>query len=70
MYNKEITIFESLDSTNNYAMQKIHAGMAAHGEVMLALKQTEGKGQHGKAWLAEKGESILMSTILNLNVPN
>jgi BirA family biotin operon repressor/biotin-[acetyl-CoA-carboxylase] ligase len=70
MNNKEITIFESLDSTNNYAMQQVHAGMAAHGDVILALQQTEGKGQHGKAWLAEKGESILMSTILNLNVPN
>ncbi len=70
MNNKEITIFESLDSTNNYAMQQVHAGMAAHGDVILALQQTEGKGQHGKAWLAEKGESILMSTVLNLNVPN
>lgn len=67
---KEITIFESIDSTNNYAMQQVHAGMAAHGDTFLALQQTAGKGQHGKTWLAEKGESILMSTILNLNVIN
>ncbi len=70
MNNKEITIFESLDSTNNYAMQQIHAGMAAHGDTFLALRQTAGKGQHGKVWLAEEGESILMSTILDITMIN
>lgn len=70
MNNKSIAIFESLDSTNNYAMQKIHAGMAAHGDAFLALRQTAGKGQHGKIWLAENGQSVLLSKIFSMNSPN
>lgn len=63
---EKITIFESLDSTNNYAMQQIHAGMAADEAVFLALQQTAGKGHHGKTWMAENGQSILMSKVLQI----
>jgi len=59
-----LTILNSIDSSNNYAMQRIHAGMAGHGQAILALEQTAGKGQRGKDWKAKAGENILMSTIL------
>ncbi len=55
---------DTVDSTNNYAMQRIEAGLAAHGEAVLATRQTSGKGQRGKSWQDAPGESLLMSIIL------
>jgi BirA family transcriptional regulator, biotin operon repressor / biotin---[acetyl-CoA-carboxylase] ligase len=61
----EITILESVDSTNNYAMGQVHAGVAAHGKAWLALEQKQGKGQLGKEWKTAKGDNITMSTVLD-----
>jgi BirA family biotin operon repressor/biotin-[acetyl-CoA-carboxylase] ligase len=58
-------LLASVDSTNNYAMEKIRSGHAAHGTVYMALEQTAGKGQRGKKWLAEPGSNIIMSVVLN-----
>jgi BirA family biotin operon repressor/biotin-[acetyl-CoA-carboxylase] ligase len=56
--------FDSLDSTNNYAMQLIDADKAVHGLTILAGRQSAGKGQRGKIWSDEPGESLLMSIIV------
>lgn len=58
-------VLSSVDSTNNYAMEKIRAGQAAHGTVYMAMEQTAGKGQRGKKWLTEPGSNIIMSVVLN-----
>ncbi|MEO6542128.1 MAG: biotin--[acetyl-CoA-carboxylase] ligase, partial [Ferruginibacter sp.] len=58
------TILDTVDSTNNYAMGRVHAGMAKHGMLWFAKEQTAGKGQRGKAWQMEKGKSIAMSLVL------
>jgi BirA family biotin operon repressor/biotin-[acetyl-CoA-carboxylase] ligase len=55
---------ESVDSTNNYAMAQIHAGLASHGMVYSALEQSAGKGQRGKSWSSSKGENITLSIVL------
>jgi len=47
--------FDTLDSTNNYAMQLIDDGMAQHGNVVWAKHQTSGKGQRGKTWQDNSG---------------
>ncbi len=62
-----ITALNSVDSSNNYAMQQVHAGMAEHGQVWFALEQTAGKGQRGKEWKGTAGENILMSVVLETN---
>ena len=54
----------SVDSTNNYAMGMVHAGMAKHGEAWFADEQTAGKGQRGKHWMGKPGENIAMSIAL------
>ncbi|MEP6674243.1 MAG: biotin--[acetyl-CoA-carboxylase] ligase [Ferruginibacter sp.] len=54
----------SVDSTNNYAMGKVHAAMAKHGEAWFAYEQTAGKGQRGRNWLGSPGENIAMSIAL------
>jgi BirA family biotin operon repressor/biotin-[acetyl-CoA-carboxylase] ligase len=45
---RRLTILTSVDSTNNYAMREVHAGLANHGDVYLSLDQTQGKGQRNK----------------------
>ena len=59
-----LRILESVDSTNNYAMDKVHAGLANHGMAWFARAQTAGKGQRGKAWKTEEGKNIAMSLVL------
>lgn len=56
---------QSVDSTNNYAMDLIRKGLAQHGTSVFAHEQTHGKGQRGKKWLASAGENMILSVILN-----
>ncbi len=55
--------FDTITSTNNYAMQCIDDGLAQHGEVVWAARQTQGKGQRGNTWQDEAG-NIAMSLII------
>ena len=57
-------VLDSVDSTNNYAMGRIHAGLASHGMAWFTTHQTGGKGQRGKNWESEPGKNIAMSLIL------
>ena len=58
------SILSSVDSTNNYAMQMVHARLAKHGDAWFALDQTKGKGQRGKTWRSRAGENIIISIII------
>jgi BirA family biotin operon repressor/biotin-[acetyl-CoA-carboxylase] ligase len=53
-----------VDSTNNYAMGMVHAGVAQHGTVVFANHQNMGKGQRGKSWETEPGVNLSFSIIL------
>jgi BirA family biotin operon repressor/biotin-[acetyl-CoA-carboxylase] ligase len=53
-----------VDSTNNYATALAHAGLAQHGMVVFAHEQLKGKGQRNKKWLAQKGENITLSIVI------
>lgn len=55
---------QSVDSTNKYAMDLAHAGMAQHGLSVFSHEQTSGKGQRGKEWSSEKGANIALSLII------
>ena len=57
-------ILPVIDSTNNYAMRQIQAGLANHGTTWFALEQTAGKGQRGKSWLTTPNQNIMLSTIV------
>ena len=54
----------SVDSTNNYALEQIHANLAQPGTCYFAHEQTSGKGQRGKSWATEKGMNIILSIVL------
>lgn len=63
-YPEWLHYFDTIDSTNIYAMQQIDAGMAHDGNVIWALHQTQGRGQRGKVWNDESGKNIMMSLII------
>ncbi|HLO80386.1 MAG TPA: biotin--[acetyl-CoA-carboxylase] ligase [Chitinophagaceae bacterium] len=58
-----LVILTSVDSTNKYAMQQVHAHMAKHGAAYFAMEQTKGKGQRGKTWETAPGENIILSIV-------
>jgi BirA family biotin operon repressor/biotin-[acetyl-CoA-carboxylase] ligase len=58
-------LLTTVDSTNNYAIGQVHAGLATHGAAFFALEQTAGKGQRGKTWHSMPGENITISIILS-----
>jgi BirA family transcriptional regulator, biotin operon repressor / biotin---[acetyl-CoA-carboxylase] ligase len=56
---------QSVDSTNNYALARVHAGLAPHGTAFFAHDQFAGKGQRGKIWTAEPGSNIILSVVID-----
>ena len=56
---------QSVDSTNNYALTQVHAGLAPHGAAFFAHEQSAGKGQRGRVWKSEKDSSILTSIVFD-----
>jgi BirA family biotin operon repressor/biotin-[acetyl-CoA-carboxylase] ligase len=65
-----IVILKQVDSTNNYAMAKVHAGMAKHGDSYFTSEQTAGKGQRGKQWNTANGVNIALSLVLEVKLLN
>ena len=58
-------IFDKVDSTNNYAMGKVHEGSWKHGNACFSWEQTAGKGTRGKHWQSNKGENIMLSIVVD-----
>lgn len=54
----------TVDSTNNYAIGMLNAGMAQHGTAVFAHEQTNGRGQRGKQWHSLSNQNIQMSVVL------
>ena len=61
--NAPVIELDTIDSTNNYAMRLIDADKAQAGMTISALEQTRGKGQRGREWHTQPGQSLLMSII-------
>ncbi|MDB5205459.1 MAG: biotin--[acetyl-CoA-carboxylase] ligase [Flavisolibacter sp.] len=55
---------QQAESTNNYAIGAIHAGMAQHGTAVFAHHQTAGKGQRDKRWYGDANKNIALSIII------
>ena len=64
--------FDTLESTNNYAMHLIDDGMAQHGQGIWADFQSKGKGQRGNTWLDHAGNlkfSLIVTPAKHLQTP-
>lgn len=59
-----LNVLDKIDSTNNYAMQKVYAGLASDGDAYFTSNQLSGKGQRGKLWLSEPGKNIALSIVI------
>ena len=59
----EVIYYNSIDSTND-AAKKIAGEKKAHGTVVVAEKQTRGKGRMGRQWFSALGRDLLFSVIL------
>jgi BirA family biotin operon repressor/biotin-[acetyl-CoA-carboxylase] ligase len=64
-FDNQLIELESVDSTNNYAMARIHEGLAFDGMVYLAHHQWAGKGQRGKTWTSEPGQNLTISVVID-----
>ncbi len=65
--NKLFSILDGVESTNNYAMEQVHAGLAIDGQAWFANEQSGGRGQRGKEWKSAVGENIILSVAINPN---
>lgn len=63
-FDNQLIELESVDSTNNYAMARIHEGLASNGMIYLARHQWAGRGQRGKTWVSEPGQNLIMSVVV------
>ena len=67
---KRVYYFDSIDSTQNYAMQ-IASDLKENGTVIIAEKQTKGKGRLGRKWISPSGGiwlSIIFHPTFDVNV--
>jgi BirA family biotin operon repressor/biotin-[acetyl-CoA-carboxylase] ligase len=60
-----VMIFDSLDSTNAQALRSIENGLAAPF-VVLAERQTAGRGRRGRKWASPFAENIYYSLVLRI----
>ena len=60
---QEIICHQSIGSTNEVAKELAKRGVP-QGTLVIAEKQTAGKGRRGRSWLAPPGSSLLISLIL------
>jgi BirA family biotin operon repressor/biotin-[acetyl-CoA-carboxylase] ligase len=61
--------FDSIDSTNRYAIELARRG-AAEGEVVIAEGQTAGRGRLGRSFFSPAGLSFYGSIILRPQIPS
>jgi len=62
-FGKEIIFHESIDSTNALAMELAERGLP-HGTVVIADRQTKGKGRLGRIWFSPPKGNVYMSVIV------
>lgn len=67
-WGKTIQCFDCVDSTNTRAKELAIQG-AAHGTVLIADRQTVGRGRMGRSFLSPGGMGIYLSVILRPNCP-
>ena len=59
-----ITIFEELDSTNNY-LKKLGSKVEKENQLVIALSQTGGRGRMGRTFYSPNGTGIYFSLLLH-----
>lgn len=61
---KDVVVHDAVESTNDLAMTLATKGGVASGTVLLADRQTRGKGRLGRVWESPAGTNIYMSLVI------
>lgn len=61
-YSGDVHVLDEVDSTNSYA-KKLAADGASHGTMVIAKRQTDGRGRQGRSFCSPDG-GVYMSVIL------
>ena len=69
MFSKKHIKLDSVDSTNNYALSMKETLFFKEGLVVASKYQTCGNGQRGKFWESSVGENVLISVVIEPNIP-
>jgi BirA family transcriptional regulator, biotin operon repressor / biotin---[acetyl-CoA-carboxylase] ligase len=64
IYQPTIYNLNEVASTNSYAQQLVQQQQAAHGAIIMAQQQSEGRGQRGNTWQSQYGKDLLVSIVL------
>ncbi len=62
LLGKRVILFDEIDSTNNYA--KNNADNLQNGTIILAKKQTMGKGRLGRTFVSPENKGLYMSMLI------
>lgn len=65
---RRLHLFDTLESTQNKAHELVRKG-APEGTLVIADRQTEGRGRMGRRWHSPKGKGIWMSLVLKPEIP-
>ncbi len=65
---RAVVVLDSVDSTNEEA-RRLAARGAEEGTVVLADRQTAGRGRHGREWHSPPGQGLYVSVLLRPHRP-
>lgn len=68
LFGRKILHFFQTGSTNDVAMRLAEAG-EPHGTVIIAERQTAGRGRAGRSWISEKSAGIYCTVLLRPPIP-
>lgn len=63
MFGEPLLQYEALESTNKTAADLLDGHKAAHGTVILAHAQHDGRGQRGRSWLSQAGQDLTFTVV-------
>jgi len=57
---RKLEVLQAVDSTNS-RMMSLAAAESVQGNLLVSTNQTQGRGRHGRQWLAQPDQAIAMS---------
>lgn len=63
LVGSRVLIFDEVDSTNNRALQ-----LGGDGVVLVAERQSAGRGRHGRSWVSDRGLGLWFSVVFDSSV--